>query len=227
MILSVHVPKAAGNSFREALQSAFGDRIMRDYGDWAGFDHPEANERRALRTARMREQRDELLANYDAIHGHFVADKYCGLFPTTHFVAFFRDPFQQAVAHYDFLRRNPQRDHPEERIFHEAKMTLLDYLRWDAFRDQQSQFLGSVPIEDFTMVGLSGEYARSLALFRSIFGKELGPERFDNVNPTRPEGEYSISAEIRTEVERNRSRDIELYRRACEIFAKQTARAGV
>ena len=200
---------------------------MRDYGDWAGFDHPEANERRAIRTAQMRGRRDELLVKYDLIHGHFIADKYSDMFPETRYVAFFRDPYQQAVAHYDFLRRNAQRDHPEERIFHEAKMTLHDYLRWDAFRDQQSQFLGSVPIEAFTMVGLSDEYARSLALFREVFGRDLGPERFENVNPTRENGAYAITPEIRTEVERHRPRDIELYRRAREKFAKQTARAGV
>jgi len=227
VILSIHIPKAAGNSFRELLLAKFGDRMMADYGDWAGFDTPEANARRAARTAAMRCRRDELLAKYDVIHGHFVADKYCGLFPDSRFVAFFRDPYQQAVAHYCFLLRNPGREHPEERLFHEAKMTLLDYLCWDAFRDQQRQYLGSVAIEDVAMVGLSCEFARSLALFRASFGYDLGIERFCNCNPRRKNGEYEITAEVRRAVERCRQGDIELYRRARELFAKQAARAGV
>jgi hypothetical protein len=209
------------------LQETFGDRMLADYGDWAGFDTPEANARRAARTEAMRSRRNELLANYDVIHGHFVADKYSGLFPDPRFVASFRDPYQQAVAHYYFLLRNPGRDHPEERLFHEAKMTLLDYLCWDAFRDQQRQYLGSVPIEDFAMVGLSCEFARSLALFRALFGYDLGPERNCNVNPFRANGEYEITPEIRRAVDRCRQGDIELYRRAQELFAKQAARAGV
>jgi hypothetical protein len=124
MILSLHVPKAAGNSFRALLQTHFGERLRLDYGDWAGFNVPAAIERRDARTREARGRRDEFLEKYDAIHGHFIADKYLGLFPTADFVAFFRDPYQQALSHYCFLLRNPQRDHLEEKMFHEAKMTL-------------------------------------------------------------------------------------------------------
>ena len=100
----------------------------------------------AARSERRRRavRRDEILQKFDIIHGHFVADKYLGLFPKEDFVAFFRDPYQQALSHYCFLLRNPQREHLEEKMFHEAKMTLHDYLRWDAFHDHQSQYLGSV-----------------------------------------------------------------------------------
>ena len=227
MILSIHVPKAAGNSFRELLEAKFGERMMGDYGDWAGFDHPEANQRRLERTRAMRLRAPELREKYDVIHGHFVADKYEGLFDHPQYVAFFRDPYQQAVAHYHFLKRNPQRDHPEERIFHENRMTLQDYLNWDAFRNHTAQYLGKVSIDEFTMVGMSSEFPRSLALFRSIFNCDLGEQRFANVNNERAGTEYEIDLETRRAVEKNRPLDIEIFRRAKEIFAKQTAKAGV
>jgi hypothetical protein len=202
------------------LLATFGDRMMGDYGDWAGFDVPEANERRKLRTAAMRARGPELLEKYDVIHGHFVADKYAGLFPCEDYVAFFREPYQQALAHYYFLLRNPQREHPEERMFHEAKMTLQDYLEWPAFRDHQSQYLGSLSIDDFTMVGMSSEFGHSLAMFESIFGINLGEERFFNVNEER-RGEYAVDPDIKRLVEKYRAADIELYRRASEIFSRQ------
>ncbi|MBD5657453.1 MAG: hypothetical protein IAI50_20065 [Candidatus Eremiobacteraeota bacterium] len=227
MILSIHVPKAAGNSFRELLKAKYGDRMMGDYGDWAGFDFPEANERRAARTKEMRQRGPELLEKYDLIHGHFQADKYLGLFPETKYLAFFRDPYQQAVAHYYFLLRNPQRDHPEERIFHENKMTLQDYLRWDAFKNHTSQYMGSIPIEEFSMVGMSAEFPRSLALFRSVFDTDLGEQTFANVNEERKGTDYEIDDETRKAVDKNRPADIELYRRAKEIFERQTSRAGI
>jgi hypothetical protein len=194
---------------------------MTDYGDWAGFDTPEANARRLLRENAMRARRNELLDRYDVIHGHFVADKYKGLFPDERFIAFFRNPFQQSVAHYYFLVRNPQREHPEEKMLHDAKMTLLDYLQWDALRNQQSRFLGSLSIEDLAFVGLSEEYAKSLELFRSMFGFDLGPQRFENVNGDRNGAEYSIDAAVKAAVKKYRSADIELYERAKEIFANQ------
>jgi hypothetical protein len=224
VILSVHVAKAAGNSFGQSLENTFGPRLFKDYGDWAGFDHPEAHQRRLARTAEMRNRRDELLEKYDIIHGHFVADKYLGLFPSSEFVAFFRDPYQQAVAHYYFLKRNPQRDHLEERIFHEANMTLFDYLEWDAFRNHQSQYLGSVAIDEFSMVGLSREFARGLALFKAIHKRDLGGETFANVNTERTAPEYPIDPDIKRAVEKQRGADLELYRRAEEIFARLASR---
>ena len=225
MILSVHVPKAAGNSFRECLAAKFGERMMGDYGDWAGFDVPAANERRAVRTAAMRERGPELLEKYDVIHGHFVADKYRGLFPVSEHVAFFREPYQQALAHYYFLLRNPQREHPEEAMLHEAAMSLQDYLAWDAFRDHQSQYLGSLSIDDFAMVGLSSHFSQSLSMFGSIFDCDLGEEQFFNVNEQR-NGDYPVDADTMKLVTKYRAADIELYRRAQEIFKKQASRVA-
>jgi len=227
MLLSIHVPKAAGNSFRVALTNRFGKRFIKDYGDWAGFNTPEARARRARREAVARAQRDTLLERFDVIHGHFVADKYRGLFPVEDFVAFFRDPYQQSIAHYYFLLRNPQREHPEARFFHENAMTLHDYLEWDAFFNHQTQFLGKLQIEDLAFVGLSEHYPKSLALFRDIIGHDPGEQRFENVNVERGSGEYKVEADVRRLIERNRAADIELYAKAKEIFARQCQRVAV
>jgi hypothetical protein len=225
MILSLHVPKAAGNSFRGLLQTQFQERVLLDYGDWAGFNVPAAIERCKIRTREMRSRRDELLEKYDVIHGHFVADKYLGLFPKQEFVAFFRDPYQQALSHYCFLLRNPQREHLEEKMLHEAKMTLHDYLRWDAFRDHQLQYLGSLAIDDFAMVGLSEEFYRSVELFNSIFGCQLRGDSFLNVNPDHQGAAYRIDEDVRKAVDKYWAADVDLYRRAKEIFARQIAQA--
>jgi hypothetical protein len=221
MLLSIHVPKAAGNSFREALLRKFGARAMTDYGDWAGFDVPEANARRQAREQAMRARRDELAADYDVIHGHFVADKYLDLFPVQQFSAFFREPHQQVIAHYYFLKRNPQRRHPEARIFHEANMSLMEYLEWDAFQNHQSQFLGSLCVDDLDFVGLSDYYGESLRMFTDIFGHDLGEELFENVNTARSSLDYVVDFDVRQAVKKHRAADLELYARAREIFARQ------
>ncbi|MEO9169944.1 MAG: hypothetical protein ABI278_02090 [Candidatus Aquilonibacter sp.] len=227
MLLSIHVPKAAGNSFREALMRRFGDRVMLDYGDWAGFNTPEVNERRRGREDAMRARKDELAQKYDVIHGHFIADKYDGLFPIQEYSAFFRDPYQQVLAHYHFLARNPQREHPEARMFHEQKMSVLEYIEWGAFRDHQSQFLGKLSIDDLAFVGLSSEYPRSLEMFAAIFGHDLGPEIFENVNNERTAEGYPVTDAVRAAVQKYRAADLELYARAQEIFARQSRRIAV
>src|SRR5205085_12427638 len=109
---------------------------------------PEALERRAKRRAGIAGRRDEIHAQFDCIHGHFVADKYLGLGWDTAIAAFFREPAQQAISNYRYLLEHPEIDHPAVKTFHEQKMTLETYLEWENAGNVQSDLLGSVPVED-------------------------------------------------------------------------------
>ena len=223
MIVSIHIPKTAGRTFQFRLRSTFGSRALFDYGDWIGFDTPEVAAHDELRKAGMRARRDELLRDHDIIHGHFVAAKYAGLFPATDFVAFFRDPYQQAVSHYQYLLRHPEIDHPGVRAFHEARMSLPEFIV--AVTDIQSRFLGQVTVEDLMMAGLMEQYDRSLALFEAASGCKLAREaRHENVNPVRQGDAYPIDPAVRKAIDTYRAGDVALYRRACESFARLTAR---
>jgi hypothetical protein len=226
LIVSIHIPKAAGQSFRVRLLSTFGSRALFDYGDWVGYDTPQIVARRELRKAAMRARRDELLRDYDVIHGHFAPDKYVGLFPTTRFAAFFRDPYQQAVSHYQFMLRHPEIDHPAVKILHETRMSVREFIA--AFPDIQSRLLGHLTLDDLAMVGLMERYERGVALFAAVFGCKISPETSrENVNPDRHGDTYPIDAAVRKAIDTHRAGDIELYRRACERFDHLSARYGL
>jgi hypothetical protein len=226
LIVSIHIPKAAGQSFRIRLQSTFGSRALIDYGDWAGVDTPEAVARRESRTAEMRARKEELLRDYDVIHGHFAPEKYIGLFPTTEFAAFFRDPYQQAISHYQFLWRHPEIDHPAVKRIHETRMSLLEFIA--AYPDIQSRFLGQIAVEDLAMVGLLEQYERGVALFEAVFGRKLAPETTrENVNPNRQSDAYPIDPAVRKAVEIYRAGDLEVYYRARERFGRLLAHYGL
>ena len=227
MIISIHVPKTAGTSFRLRLEAAYGARMLADYGDWVGYNTPEAIERRATRMAEMRARRDELIRDYDVIHGHFIADKYAGLFPNGRFAGFFRAPYQQAVSNYRFLLRHKGAGHPGVDEFHRVKPSLIEFIA--AVPNVQATYLGQVALDDFAMVGLTEQYERSVALFGAVFAREMPPEtERSTVNPERTEGEtYDISPEVRQAVDRHRPADVELYRRAVERFERLAARYGV
>jgi hypothetical protein len=229
MIVSVHLMKTAGNSFAEALKLEFKDRLLLDYDDWAGYKSPESDARAAQNAVKMRSRRDELLEKFDLIHGHFVADKYVALFPDTHFLAFFRDPFQQTVSQYEFLLGIPHVSdyHPAVRILHDTKMTLEEFIAWEATKNPQTQCMGSVAVEDLAMVGLVEEYSRSIALFGAIFGRNLSSDIFANVNSARPRGGYPISANVRRLIEIHRAADIDLFYRAKAVFRQQTSRRNI
>lgn len=229
MIISVHIPKTAGISFREMLKRGYGDRFLPDYGDRIGINSPEAIAERARRADEMRRRRDELLANYDVIHGHFVAAKYVGAFPRTDFVAFFRDPYQQAISNYYFLLRHPEaaQEYPVVKVFHDAKMTLEEYVEWKEVRSPQGDMVSGLSVDDFTVAGLTEEFERSIALFNRVLGAHLEGEVRLNANPSREQGSYAVPNDLKKLIDANREKDIDLYRRAKERFARLVARHGV
>lgn len=226
MIVSMHVPKTAGTSFRLRLEAACGSRLLCDYGDWLEITTPEAIARREARAKATRGRRDQLLHDYDVIHGHFVADKYMALFPNARFITFFRDPCQHAISGYQHVLRRPDLDHPAVKIISESRMTLIDSIA--AFPDLQTSYMGSMRVEDLVMVGLTEQYERSIALFEAVFGRKLPPEvTRKNVNPNRCGDSYPIDLAIRKAIEKHRAGDVELYRRAQEKFVQLTARYGL
>jgi hypothetical protein len=227
MIVSVHVTKTGGTSFGAALKREFKERFMHDDEDWAGYDTPEAAARRAANATRMRNRRDELLQRFDVIHGHFVPEKFANLFPRTEFLAFFRDPFQQAISHYQFLCRLPAVDHPAVREFRAARMTLEDFIAWEAIRNPQAQLIGGFAIEDFAMIGLTEQFARSVALFNAMFGRQLDCAVFENASPTRGESGYVIKENLRRHIALHRAEDIDLYRRAEARFNRLIMRRSI
>lgn len=228
MLLSIHISKTAGNSFREALMQSYGaERVLRDYGDWVGFDEPFANRRREQRHAAMRAKRDDLLERYDVIHGHFVADKYLGLFPGAEFISFFREPCQQMVSHWRYQSALTVRvsdvnkeEHAEVRYWRELVPTLEEYIKWPFYRNHQSQFLGTLSVEDLAFVGLYEEYGKTLEHFKARFGRDLGPPHYATVTK-REAPPFEISDDVRRLVEKYHPADFELYARAKERFAMQ------
>ena len=224
MILSVHIPKTAGRAFGQMLAAEWGARVLNDYGDWVGVNTPEAITRRADRTLKASENREGLFRDYDIIHGHFIADKYIGLFPRTDFVGFFRDPYQQTISHYEFMLRHPQIDHPAVRELHETGMSLNDFIVRSA--NIQTRFIGSVVLEDFAVIGLAEEFTRSVALFNATFGSNLTLQSA-NVNPNRPNSGYQIEPAIMRLIDVHRAEDFALYRRAKELFERQVSKRAL
>jgi hypothetical protein len=225
MIVSVHIPKTAGVSFGGRLEGAFGSRLLYDYDDWVGLNTAQANLRRVERVLEARGRREQLIRDYDIIHGHFVADKYAELFPSTHFVAFFREPCQQLASLYHFFLRNGGKSniHPAAKVFHRVRPTLPEFIA--EARNVQSMFIGRVPINDFAVVGVIEKYDDGIALFEDVFRCKLAPERDRfNVNQSQQGGRYDIDNETWRAVERYCQADIQLYQTAREMFRRLSTR---
>jgi hypothetical protein len=226
MIISVHIPKTAGTSFREDLIDVFGARVLADYGDFPEITTPEGRAHDERRRAEMLASVEEYAEKFDAIHGHFTARKYLNVFPDSALVTLVRDPYQHAVSAYAHADRDEVGPHPGHLAFKEQQMTVLDLV--EAFPNHQSLYFSGITVDEFAMIGLTERYEQSVALFETIFGiamPHVSTRR--NANPNRQLAEYEISADLRRTVQRHRAEDIELYRRARERFDALCAAYGI
>lgn len=219
MIVSIHVPKTAGISFRAQLHATFGSRILFDNNDLQGIDGLRPSLARAYNLARAVWLRRVILRDYDVVHGHLSARKYRLIFPGARFAAFFREPHQQTASHYAFYLRHPELYRPYMHIDPDRPLSIGAFCA--KFPNIQKRFLDGLNLTDLAMVGLSEDFARSVALFEAVFDCNLAPaEAPQNVNPDRTSDTYDVTPELHDAVAKHRAADIALYREAQEHFAR-------
>ncbi len=220
MIVSCHVPKTAGTTFREFLRKQFGEGLHLDYGDRVGWTGPEAQEWRRTRgipSAIVAGQRSGAVA---AVHGHFYASKYAAAYPNAAMVAFIREPVARVVSNYRYLAEHPEIDHPLVAQFHAAKPELRQWIEWPWARNAQSSLL-DVPLERFAFIGITEQFEQSLRIFDRLFGTSLiglnPPARF-NISTLPVMVDNETVARV-TDLNRD---DIALYRQALARFEQET-----
>jgi hypothetical protein len=216
MIVSVHIRKSGGSSFRKELQTFYSKELLLDYGDEIGSSFMSSKIKRLKSKLKIYNKRIDIAKHYKVIHGHFYADKYDKLPCELNFVTFLRHPVDRVLSNYYYLQRNPERKNPDARLIHKFNYTLEQYIAHADARNVQHQFLNGKNLEEFSFVGITEKYAESILLFNKIFGANLGNEANENVNPDLKDG-YDISTELYGMILELNKMDYKLYLEALRI----------
>jgi hypothetical protein len=181
MIISVHVPKCAGTSFRHVLAELYGSRLWLNYG-----------------TIFNREQfRADLVApEVQCIHGHFFADAFDGLCAQRRLITWVRHPVDRVVSNYYHFLRSPDMRDSCCRILHERRLSLREFAALDWMRNEATRYLAHKMVGEFAFVGIAERFEESLR----IFGDEIGwlgtlEAPCVNTNPDRTTPNYDLSTE--------------------------------
>ena len=111
-----------------------------------------------------------LAANYDVIHGHFIASKYLPLGDRVALCAFFRGPVDRLISQYRYWSDNPDPNNAMWVKFNAGRLTHRQFASLPRQRRIYSLFTAGLPMDRFAVVGLTEEYETSLDLFGAIFG---------------------------------------------------------
>lgn len=214
MIISTHVPKAAGSTFRVVLAESFGHpnvmydhfppwenpiEMMREQSKWMGLrftDEPD-------------DQVFELVVEKGlrAIHGHNARwDRWINYFPNMRAISWIRHPVDRLISQYYFELRA----HDKYQPFPPKRDSLLEYSV--GRENRMIKFLPTENLVYYEFIGLVERFDRHLEIFFDRFcdGKRVYVE-VENANPYREEYRKHIDKDFRKELEQICGKDMELY----------------
>jgi len=218
-LLSLHIPKTAGTSFRNILKEVYGeDAVVR----W------DINNRGVVRLNESIYS-DKELPNARVLHGHYVYSDLKKMFDfdenSVHRITWLRHPVKRVISNYFYLESRLHEILKEEQrnlnILSKMQRSLLEYARDEKNRNRQYKFLDGISLTEFDFVGIQEDFEADLREIANILNWGKYPMPLYQNKTSRKKNE--LAEEVIKEIEALNSLDMELYRRALVLRKKNVA----
>jgi len=227
MLISLHLPKTAGQSFFTSLSEYDDYRILRDYADFPMNASSLKRNGNAVIQCVLNGFRN--YREYDCIYGHFLPLKYL-LYSrkekNVKFITWMRDPVERLASHYYFWisKDHPKNAHPLRRQIIKEKWSLERFCLSTELKNLYSQFLWGFPLEWFDFIGITEYYESEIEYFSKKFlGHSLNVHH-RRVNPRKQPTSYFVDKPLlREKIIQYHREDMELYQKALQIWQTQRA----
>ncbi len=212
-LISLHIPKTAGTSFRNSLKSIYGD---------SGAVRLDINPiHRWIKVEERKLETKKLPNEVKVIHGHFHLDHLyedINLKASVPVITWMRDPVKRVISNYHYLAKRLREELQEEKkdlnILAKMERNLIEYARADVNRNVQSRYIAQKPLSEFAFVGIVEDYSIELQRMSELFDWKDIPEHQQNktgyVQP-------SIPNEWLEEIKDLNQKDCALYTEALNL----------
>jgi hypothetical protein len=229
MLISIHMPKTAGLSFRSTLEDHFGDGFMPDYDDYPLAHPPFERHNRALACSKAVLGRD--FQATECIHGHFLPVKYLLLadIRPCQFVTWVREPVARLVSHYYYWQRTYDTQSDRTSSLHrrvvEEQWSLEDFCLAPELRNVYTQFFWAFPLQQLNFLGITEFFEEDLRYFSTLFlGAEAEPRYLNQRDMAAEQGWVTgLEPAIRARVEAYHEEDMSLYQEALLMRERRLA----
>ena len=210
-LISLHIPKTAGTSFRHVLKSVYGkDAVIR-------LDIRHGN----VEVNSHKYNSDEL-PSAKVLHGHFVYNDLIEKFEINQNIkkiTWLRHPVQRVLSNYYYLESRLKTILNEEdrglNILKKMQRTLLEYASDDKNRNRQTKFLTGITLNQLDFVGLTENFNSDLAEAAQVLGWPKIPKPLQINKTLFKKG--SIPVELYNEISDLNSDDMKLYNSALKL----------
>jgi ubiquinone/menaquinone biosynthesis C-methylase UbiE len=210
-LLSLHIPKAAGNAFAAVLKEVYGlDSIAFDQGD--------------LDPRRIRSDRWPADCWPRVVTGHFELATWEPVCRKATVVTWLRDPVARVLSWYHFWKSQGPKGDPWRDAVQDGRVSLEEFVRMDGARDAMSALLRGYTLEDLEFVGVQEHFAADL----DELSARMGWPRFDvpRLNATQGDeyARFRPTEALVREIRALNPGDEELYRKALELRGRRSAK---
>lgn len=213
MLVSVHLPKTAGTSFRATLRDTFAEKLYEDYSDFPINTDDFSRNSSALKYSLL--NIENTYNNIECIHGHFLPLKYLLLSNRrkVDFITWMRHPVDRVISHYYFWLRtyDSKKSPPLHKKIVEEEWSLEQFCFSNEIRNIYNKFLWAFPMDYFSFIGITEMYERDLECLTKTFFNN------NNIVPLKLNAsteKYEISNSMKKRIEEYHSLDMDIYRRA-------------
>lgn len=220
-LISIHIPKTAGTSFRNTLKSVYGNEAVVRLD--IELEKPE------VRVNEQPYDQRQLPPWTRVAHGHFaypLLQKHFDL-PQRDIplITWLRDPVERVISNYYYLSKRlaEELDEPSKglNILLKMERQLMEYARDPLSCNRMSRFLQGVPLEQFQFVGIQDHYSEDLKHLSKI----LDWPAYDEFVHNRTGKSYDeVTDQQREEIRALNEEDVRLYERALELREKRIAK---
>ena len=198
VILSVHIPKAAGISLWQMFQHAFPEGLADVYPD--------------------RDPWRNIVDKVEVIHGHFDLQDYLSIAPAPRVITFLREPLSRAVSHFYFwleppTPNSPAIDHPlYVKHFVEQEPDLERFLLEPGMANLVSSFLKPFNRpEQFWFVGFQEHFAEDVRCLQRLLHLPEVPLAIHNKSERKSGARIEIAPHVKERFYEIHNEDKRLY----------------
>jgi hypothetical protein len=198
----IHIPKTAGTSLRHALEREFPNSLLKDYGK---------NSETSCALHNIRNDgfsfENYLKTNHIKVFtGHTKLKNNRFHFRSQNIFCFIRNPIDQVLSHYN------------HHSYHNSySKSLEDFVTDERYQNVQSRYLAGLPIRQIGFIGITEQYASSLAMINKMYSLNLAELSSNKsiINKPKP------TSEVYELIKANNKTDFELYEEALYIFEER------
>lgn len=215
MIISVHIPKTAGKSFKKSLEQEYKEKLVYDYRDNPARQGLKDKIKRLTSLVYPK-----ITSETKIIHGHMTPDKYRNIYPNAEYVTFLRDPLATLDSYFHYTREKGSAEHPIHRLINE--ISFEKFLMTDFAVNYYRTYLGCQGLEGFNFVGITENYSQSIGIYNAMYGTALNVYQ-ENVRPTRLDNAHEKYKDLL----RYHDNNYDIYQRAVSINKNLAAKYNI